>query len=122
MTHVLGKENEMRENIDRKGNYKQYNKAFEKKHDVDISNETEVVKEASREEVKPTRDSYIFNGTAMVTADILALRKEPNGNIITTLSKNDTVTVDDSYDGGEWVKIVLPEEGYVMAKYLYKDK
>lgn len=122
MTHVLGKENKMRENIDRKGNYKQYNKAFEKKHDVDTSNETEVVKEASREEVKPTRDSYIFNGTAMVTADILALRKEPNGNIITTLSKGDTVTVDDSYDGGEWVKIVLPEEGYVMAKYLYKDK
>lgn len=112
----------MRENIDRKGNYKQYNKAFEKKHEVDTSNEIEVAKEVSQEEVKPTRDSYIFNGTAMVTADILALRKEPNGDIITTLSKNDTVTVDDSYDGGEWVKIVLPEEGYVMAKYLYKDK
>ena len=46
----------------------------------------------------------------------LNVRIAPNGDIVKVISNGDNVTIDS--EDGDWYKISVPYEGYVMKKFI----
>ena len=76
----------------------------------------EIVNVEPKKEVKEEKESSSFIGTVIGGAS-LNVRKNPNGEIITSIKNGaQVVIVDDS--NPEWYKIESPEKGYVMKKFV----
>lgn len=71
----------------------------------------EVKKEDVKEKQNPSYIGTVFGGAS------LNVRKNPNGDIITSIKEGTQVVIVDDTNP-EWYKIESPEKGYVMKKFV----
>lgn len=95
--------------------YREYDvKEFENKIDTPkeevVEEKVPEVKEDVKEQKNPSFIGTVIGGS-------LNVRKNPNGDIITSIKEGTQVVIVDE-SNPEWYKIESPEKGYVMKRFV----
>lgn len=95
---------------------KNYDKMYEPKEEIKEEVTEEPVKETPVEDIPIPKVSKKKEKFGKVVGGSLNVRKTPGGEIIKAISDNENVTIDS--EDGDWYKISVPVEGYVMKKFI----
>lgn len=85
-----------------------------------ITPETEeVVKPVKETPTEPAKPVVKFG--KVIDADLLNVRKEPDGDILATIPGGTELTIDAEFKNKNWLKVKAPTAGYVMKKFVKVD-
>ena len=95
---------------------KNYDKMYEPKEETKVEETKEEVVETQIEDIPLPKSSKKKSKFGKVVGGSLNVRNTPGGDIVKVISDGENVTIDS--EDGDWYKISVPVEGYVMKKFI----